>query len=605
MYPYRKKRARPAVKKDTLQAIWRENGRLPNMSRLERQNGGRLIRFFLILITFFGLLAAISWIGLYLTGSGGQNEGVEVSIEAPQEANNFDQIDIKIHYQNNDRLPLASASLSLRLPPEIQALSSEPTTELGNLPVWNLGTVEAKEKNVITLKGQVVGILGSTIPIQATLTYKPANFNSDFQTVTDASVTIKESPLELAINTKEETVPGETVDLELNYKNTGLAPINNIRLNFITPPSFLIKTAEPPLQDDQSVEVKELGAGEEKKVKIKGAFSSEAEGNYEFALQIKAIADEKDYLLKETKKSITVARGNLTIRLFVNERAEDQQVRLGDELKFRLDLDNKGSGSVSNAVIQLTTDSPLLDFNKLTGDKNSGQEDGLLIWGKKAKPQLTKIESGQRVSLNFSAPIVTKVKNETGSALKLVAKAVIPALNDGEPPREISSQEITLKIASDLQLFSSARYFADDKTILGVGPLPPTVGKETRYRLIWQLTNSFHDLTNLKVSATLPDNVQFEGKKTVSVGNISFNPEKRNVEWQIDKLSIGSKKPEAQFEVSVTPVESQRGQMILLLGDSLVEATDTVLKTTIVSRAGALNSNLEGDKYGEGKGIVK
>jgi hypothetical protein len=140
---------------------------------------------------------------------------------------------------------------------------------------------------------------------------------------------------------------------------------------------------------------------------------------------------------------------------------------------------------------------------------------------------------------------------------------------------------------------------------LGSGPLPPEVGQETRYRLIWQISNSYHELSDIKVSADLPGTIRFEGKKTLDAGTLSFDPEKRTVEWIINRLPLSVKNLEAQFEVLVVPSEEDRGRLLLLLSESQAAAQDTALQSQIVARAGALNSNLAGDKYAEGQGVVK
>lgn len=594
-----------SAKKNTLKTIWTPGGRLPDMSRLERRPGKKILRFVVIFLIFFALLTAFTWLGLYFTQGKYQEGGIRLEIQGPDEVNNFDEFELLIKYQNNERSPMAMSYLSLRYPQELQISETIPAADDENKTKWSIGTINAEKEGVIILKGKILGRIQSVINLQATLTYKPSNFNSEFQQVKTKEILLKDSPLELTLEAPGEINSGEAMELNLSCRNIAIDKLENLTISLALPPAFLIEKTEPALENNQKLVLNELLPEEEKKIKIKGLFSSDAEGDYDLGFNLSKDFGERSYILKETKQTVKVARNNLALRLFVNERLENQQAKLSDTLQFRIDLDNHGEDTFENVSLTFSAESPLMDWDSLSGINKGKKVNHSLVWDKSNLPSLAKIKAGEKLSFSFQLNLLKSAPPQTDPLIRFSSRVKIGKLNNKEIQAERRSQEIIIKTGSDLRLQAMARYYDDKRRALGSGPLPPEVSKETKYRLVWQINNSYHELTNLKISAVLPDNVRFEGKKTAEAGDLVFNPATRMLEWQINQMPLNIKKLEAQFDVAIVPQENERGNLVLLLGDSLAEATDAVLQSQIVSRAGALNSNLTGDKFAEGKGMVK
>jgi hypothetical protein len=602
---YRKNKLRFSTKKEVLKSIWAPDGRIPDLTRLERRRRHWFFRFTISLIIFLGLLAGISWLGLYLTEGKYKEGGVQIDLEAPEEVNNLEEITIKITYRNNDKFPLASSSINLRYPPEIQFEKAEPKADDETMNNWTLGSLEAGKEGSIILQGKVLGVTGSKITLQAILNYKPANFNSEFQSVKTAEIFIKDSPIQMNFDGPTERISGEPLEISLTYQNISLNKLSDIQLALSFPSSFLLEQTEPALTNNQILSIKNLNPGEEKQIKIKGTFPSEAGGNYEFKATASLILDDNNYLLKETNYTIKINKSNLILHLFVNELSENQQIRAGDKLSIRISLDNQSENKLENLTLQFLADSPLIDWESFEGEAKGNLERNRMTWNQNNLAQLGKMEKGDKLDFSFKIKLVPNPNPQIEPLIKLNALVKIGKLNGRPVQTEGRSEEITLKVGSDLQLFSSAYYFNENKQPVGSGPLPPEVGKETHYRLVWQLTNSYHELTNIKVRASLPDNIRFEGQKAIEAGTLSFDPQTRNIIWEINRFPLSVKKLKVEFEVSTIPTEADRGKIILLLSDSQGEALDTALQTSIVVQAKALTSNLEHDKFAEGQGVVR
>lgn len=587
-----------------LRAIWAEGGRMPDMSRMERKKGGRFFRIFIALFVFFGLLATVSWLGFFLTKGRVQGGGVVLNIDIPQEINNFDEITIAIRYQNRETSPLAATSLDLRYPQEIHITNVEPKADNESSTRWALGTLGSGEEKVITLKGKILGTIGKKLSAQAVFDYRPSNFNSDFQTVKTVEFSIQDSPLSISSAAPEEIISGELVNFETAMENTGEEVLNDVRLVLDIPESLVLGTSEPKLDDQNGILIKSLKPGEKSKIKLSGAFTPEAEGAYTLIARAVKTTGEREATLKESASIITVKRNNFIARLFVNERAEDQQIKPGDTLQVRADISNQTGSDVEGVRLSVLSSSPLIDWSKVAANPKGKASDDGLAWDPKSFSKLTKIKHGETASISFSLPLLASSASGE-SLIRLTAIAEASKIGGRAVEDETRSQEIRLRVGSDLKVSARARYYADKKTTLGSGPLPPEVGKETSYRIIWRLSNTLHKLENIKASAILPSNVRFAGKISSDSGTLAFDPSTRIATWLLDQVPADAKPLEAQFDVILVPDEIDRGKLSLLLGETEVEAKDTTLGTGIAARGESLTTNLNGDSIAEGKGIVK
>jgi len=82
---------------------------------------------------------------------------------------------------------------------------------------------------------------------------------------------------------------------------------------------------------------------------------------------------------------------------------------------------------------------------------------------------------------------------------------------------EPSNEESIVIKATNIELKSSAKYYLEGEQ-LGVGPIPPIAGETTKYWIFISIENFNHDLENILVSATIPENVSLTGKTSVTRG---------------------------------------------------------------------------------------
>ena len=171
---------------------------------------------------------------------------------------------------------------------------------------------------------------------------------------------------------------------------------------------------------------------------------------------------------------------------------------------------------------------------------------------------------------------------------------------------EVTIDEITSNINTDIQIQVQGRYFDDDNIAVGTGPLPPVVGQKTTFRIYWAIANSLHEVEDVTVTANLPDGVEWENKFLVQAGSVSYSSNDGTVTWSINRIppNQGFEEINMWFDVSVIPTKQQARKLIILTDKTVLQATDQSTESTIVKNAKAITSNLEDDPIGGGRGLV-
>jgi hypothetical protein len=147
---------------------------------------------------------------------------------------------------------------------------------------------------------------------------------------------------------------------------------------------------------------------------------------------------------------------------------------------------------------------------------------------------------------------------------------------------------------------AAARYFADDLTKLGSGPLPPQVGQTTEYVLQWSVTAVGGDMSDLSFVGALPDNVDFARS---SDDRVTYDAASRNVTWDVKNVVAGETKT-TTFKVAVTPTSGDVNKLVVLLNETIVTAVDVNSQQAVQTQLKKVTSKLDSDPGTSDDGVV-
>ncbi|MEK7516805.1 MAG: hypothetical protein AAB562_04385 [Patescibacteria group bacterium] len=592
-----------------LREIYEHGGETPNFNELEQAEGGRVRKTLLGVTVFFALLAAVAWTGFFVfkpyLRSGGS--AVKLEIEGPNEAKSGEEIAYAINYQNQERSPLAQATLTVLLPKEFTLAEANPTPTEPN--TWIIGSLDPGEQGSVTLRGTVTGEVGGLSVLQTLLTYRPANFNSDFEHAASLGTKLTSSVLTLELMGPEEATNGEPAPFEIRYRNDGAAAAGPLEIHFSGASHYLVESTDPQTTDDATVwRVDSLPPNEERVIKVNGSFASDAEGTNETGASIGLLADGTFLTQARATSTTKLGKGALVLTTIVNGSAADFTANPGDNLLMSVTVENASDETLRDLTIILniepTPETGLLDWKTLEPRDGIGARERVR-WTKREVPTLAKLNPGERTTVDASiplnaAPAPSSTRNEQ---VEIWAEGAIKGRK-----QTLQSRRVVVRLLSDLKFQVGSRYYSDEDIAVGTGPHPPRVGQTSTYRVFWNLTNSLHALGPITVSTKLPPGVAWTGRSEANLGSLTFDSASRTVSWQIANLAsplpADAPLPAANFEVGITPTANQAGSVITLTEPTSVTAHDQNADALIFQSIAPLDTNLAGDPNLAGRGEV-
>jgi len=311
---------------------------------------------------------------------------------------------------------------------------------------------------------------------------------------------------------------------------------------------------------------------------------------------------------QEVTSEVTVS--DVLVQIKINGQ-EKILVTPGENLEYTVSFKNNGGKSVYDVALKINLEGAPLDFEKLIVD-NGAVRDRSIVWTKDQVPQFAELLSGANGELKFKIE-TAKIADPAlalkfGSILKSWPEISYKKQSNFGTSAHWTGKTREDKFNSDLAVRAVARYYTSEGDQLGRGPLPPAVGKETKYWIFWSIENNLNDLSNVSVSALLPPNVFWTENISVSLGEITYNSARRMVTWKIGEVDryTGEDWPTqgVAFELALTPNLEQQGKEAMLLEQAKVFGDDKFTGQFIERPLSNLTTNLAYDSLAKDKSKV-
>lgn len=607
MRPKRRHRSSREMKQE-LRAIYSgRDGKLPDLTRLSQRKKSPMTSFLIKTIGILFVLSLLTWSGFFLFTRGvfDRGEGLTASIETAKEIRSGEETTFTVRYENTGDVPIAALELKLNVPNSFHIVSSlpEPTKELE----WTIGSLTPRSDGSVSVKGIFLSEVPSSQRLQALFTYKPANFSSDFQVIESQTVEIKESTLQMTMNGPEKALAGDPIEYTINLQHTGKDPVFNLRVIPEFPTDFVIESADPALKTEEGFwEIPTLVPGKLTDITIKGAFTSTATGELPMIARVGFMDEETFSKQAEATVLTDVLGGAVGFHLIIDGSDKDQTVQAGKVLRGSIDFKNPGTQAVEGVGFTLAfSASNKLPIDWEKADLSDGVRSGNTIrWDKEKHKELTKLDPGSEDIIDFTIPLRAVIGADESDSFTAALSMDVVKVGSIASKRTIEATPIQISINSNISLSAQARYFAEDGTPLGSGSLPPKVGSTTSYRIIWDLSNSLHDLGSIEVATILPQDVSWKESSGKEIGTFSYNPTTRQVRWQISKLPKDIKNAQAWFDVAITPKKTDAGKFMKLINQTTLVSTDLTTKSQVNTTLPVITTELPTDDLATGKGVV-
>ena len=562
-----------SAKEKTLRSIYEDdNGDIPPMKTLERRRGGGMTfvaGFFIILLGIAGFFAWKNKDTLALP-RGDKAGNVALVVEGPDKATLFASETWKFTVNAGGTL-MKDANLSLFLPSGFILEGGEPAfteTPSAKERVWKLSEQDLKERTPITVRGQFLGNLGEQKSFRAVLTYKPKNFQSEFQANTLHTVTLAETPLQFSATAPERIRGGESGSYTVTLKNAGATQLTNL---LIVPPTHKLFSI---INEGISLEIKDLDRNTQLSKELHGSFAGEMEGVTALDWRVTTNIEGETYTIATASTTVAVTPQPLILAIALDGNPET--IAPGDTLKGEVRFHNKSARAVSKADVILSIDAPakkknsILSWDKLqvTGSpsiQGIQQSDtvrrGTITWTSTAIPTLETIAPNQQGVFTFALPI------KSGDAFDLTTldiASITLALEVKTGEESATAQPVTLPLVANTTITAGALKTGENITVQ------------------WTMNHSFHNLASVRVTATLFGTITWLNQADASHGTVQYDAARKSVEWIIPAFAATEGVATASFTIKL---DQPNPTQTALMSETVLTATDDTLKRSITRRA--------------------
>lgn len=503
------------------------------------------------------------------------SNSVFLTIKGPGQLSSGNEADYTVVYRNGENSDLINLTLELFYPSGFKFKSAAPAPVSSAGTRFNLPLVKSGETGEVKLRGKLSGATSEDKLIAAKLTYKFADFNSEFEVRTDLHTLILAPSITLDIVGPIDVIQGQETTYSVVFSNVSGQDFENMVLQLQYPEGFsYISSAPKPAKADNYWTIPRLSVGGSGQIDISGSFSGEAN-------QEKLVVAEMGQLISNTLAPLLSSSANFKIipaSLFLLVSSEPGDVvELGDSVEFHIEYGNQSNVGATNAVITMTLESTILDLNKVTV-YDAIVTGNTITWKSGTLSNLGTISPNQKGEISFTVPVKanlsTNLKNQT-----IKAKATIKS---DQMPKLVRAGELELKLVSNLGLLVSGEYVR--------GPLPMKVGQSTTFAVTLLATNLSNDLINTEVIASFLQNAASWNNFIIPESekpNLTYDPNSGKIRWKIGDLAAFTGKftpaRSVTFQIVVTPTESDLGKVPRLLSEVQAAGLDTFVNQTISS----------------------
>jgi len=600
---------------ESLSEIYKdEKGNTVDVGSLNIKKKQGLLFWFLNIIFTLVVMAGLGYGAYYyIYHNASDSTALDFSVAGPEKVLAGEEFFATVEYKNFSRVSVKNARIEITYPENFVFLDSLPQASEKN-SAWQINDLPVGASGSIKIKGKIVNGKGTNNILLAKMLYTPENFSSEFKKESSRAFLLEDIGLDFDFSYSSSVLAGEENEIAVKIKSQEknflsqfkitIDPSENLELISVAT-TAKEKESEPALIVEKTLpnswNISGLGK-DEQELKIKYKINNKVTDNQDIVLRFENSDGDKSYSFLENRINVEVMKSDLSLTLIANGSKNDQAVKFGDKLNYSIVFANKGKTSMKDMVIMAVLEGDLLDWSSLNDENKGGEKGNSIFWTKEEIPVLAELKSDEEGVIDFSVNIASFDEKYLGYSVNdLQIKSYVKFSIGNQPISQNGSTDnrsntIINKINSDLSLKEEVRYFNQDNVPVGTGPLPPKVGQTTSFKVYWTLTNNLHELQDARVEVILPANVNWDNKNRTSVGTVKYDAGSRKVTWQIGRLPISVYRADAEFSISLTPTESDRNKIMVLLPGSKASALDIETQGQIESATKAKTTKLDDDE---------
>jgi hypothetical protein len=279
------------------------------------------------------------------------------------------------------------------------------------------------------------------------------------------------------------------------------------------PYGFTLLDSEPLLTEDERWVFPAPEVRKSYEAAFEGVITGEEGESKTFDLVFGSLNDKGEFGVQyKISREVRLSSAPLLFEVSSNGKS-DFTGEPGEKLVFMLQYGNKSGVDIEDITITAELPGDIFDLKSLDpGPGYFNPNSQTIIWNKSFVPELSHLKKEESGTLNFSVSVKENfsLAFHKGKGVSGVVKATIEA---GKVPLSLkglslrAERKVKVKLLTALKLFTKAYYY--EGPFSNTGPIPPRVGEKTTYTILWQVTNTFNEVNDVRVEVPLGSAVVF------------------------------------------------------------------------------------------------
>lgn len=500
-----------------------------------------------------------------------QQAKVQITIDAPETTQAGGELVYKVKILNQDPSKLVDMTLEMVYDEGVSYVASTPKAENLSGSTFSVPDLSSGQNAVVIVKTIAQGNVNDEKKLVARLRYRFDNFNSPFTLEASHTARLVAADVVLDLSGPSEANNSEVVKYDLFYRNSSSKDIDNARIQITYPDGFGYGSATPdPSLSNNIWNLGTLKSNESGKISFQGSFKQARSGQaFDFKAEFLVLDDQGNFFTQSsTNFGTTISAKPLSIDVKTSSGATGGIVNPGDTVTLEFKFQN--NTQVVNTGVQVVTS---LESNSIVDGSiktESGYvQDQTVTWDGSSLPILASLNPNDSGTVKMSFKVSDPATTSNDKNLIVTIK---PRIKSNQNTAFIPGTDLVLKISSPAGLNGGV-------TSAG-GPIPPTVGVESSFKVKLSLSNSSNDFRDGVLTGSVPIGVNLDlssitsGEKNL----VKFDSSTGKFTWNLGQLVAhsGDGQPEryVEFIVKTVPSNSQVGQAITLFKNIGFTAVD-------------------------------
>jgi len=584
------------------------------VSKMAQKRHSFVNKIFIFSVLFFVIACGVAAF-VFLGGMNSvSSKNVDIKVVGPLSTAGGQEVSLDINVINNNNIDLDSASLLVEYATGTRS-AADISKEL-NQERFALGVIKSGESFNQNIKAIFFGEKDEVKQLKISLEYRVQNSSALFYKEKIYEISISSSPIIITPTYPKEVNSNQEVSFSIEVASNSKDKVNNFLVNVEYPFGFTFENASPSASFGNNIwQFDSLNPSDKKTITINGNIVGQ--DNEEKVFKINAgtasIDDERAIAIpfSQLMETILVKKPFIGLDVSVGGQSGDFTGQGGSQVNTQFTVTNNLPSKLFNTSVEVSFSGGAFDQLSVSPGNNGffQSSDNTILWDKRTIPEFSEMEPGSQKGLSFSlspllyANIAKGVKPEIDITINAKGERILDS-GSSDPVSSTETRKIIL--GTDINLSSKITRSAGN--LENSGPIPPKVNIPTTYTIIWDVTNSFNQVSNVEVRATLPSYVKWTNLKSPSNEVFSFNPVTNEVVWNVGSMlpntGFSSPKKEIYFQLQFSPSSSQIAQSPVILGEASLSGIDKVTGLKIESTAPAVTTNFSGDsdfKQGDDK----